>query len=100
MAQVLEQNYALDRVYSNTQPGDKSLPQQHEKLTRNQRLKSEAKYKVAILSHNIEPSKQSLLTLPRELWHSILSSVTHPGMTPFSTLVENIFASYNVHKQK
>lgn len=79
--------------------GDKSLPKLHEKLTQKQRLKSEVKYKVASLSHNIARSKESLVTLPCELWHSILSSVTHPGIDPFSTLVENIFASYNVQNR-
>jgi hypothetical protein len=83
MLEVLETNFALDTIEF-TCHGEQEFPKLLEPdLKRNRQLKSEARFKVVILSHNIARSHQALATLPRELWVSILSSVTHPGMEPF-----------------
>lgn len=96
IAAVLEHNYAIDYVRMFC----RNPPEISEKINRNRQLKSEVKYKVATLSHNIARSQQLVATLPRELWQSILSSVTHPGIASFSTLVRDIFASQLAQTRK
>jgi hypothetical protein len=90
--EVLKHNYALDTMHLGGSSVDCEalLPL----LNRNKRLKSETQFKVVILSHNIARSHEALSTLPREIWKSILSTITHPGMEAFTELVENIFNLY------
>jgi hypothetical protein len=90
IAEVLEHNYALESIVH-----QQSSTIVTDLLARNKRIKSETQFKVAILSHNIAQSHEAMSTLPREIWKSILSTITHPGMEAFTELVENIFNLYN-----
>jgi hypothetical protein len=94
--EVLEHNYALDTVNIRCLSHFHVTDQVPELLIRNRQLKSATRFKVAILSHNIARSHDALSTLPQEIWESILSSITHPGMEPFKQLVKTIFNSYNM----
>jgi hypothetical protein len=89
IAEVLGHNFALESIVH-----QRSSTIVTDLLARNKRLKSETQFKVVILSHNIARSHEALSTLPREIWKSILSTITHPGMEAFTELVENIFNLY------
>lgn len=93
IVKVLERNFALEKVCLWAMSDDSS-PEISRLLQRNIRMKSDMKYKVAVLSHNIARSKENFFVLPCEIWLAILSSVVHPGMPSFGALVQSVFAKY------
>lgn len=91
LVDVLQDNYAVTTVAIRQ---NVNVRQIERILQRNRQFKSDLRFKVAVLSHNIARSSHALTILPREIWKQILKSITSPGMEPFDDLVNRPFKSY------